>query len=72
MRTTVTYLFDPLCGWCYGASPVILQLGQPASIPWELVPTAVFLSESQRVLETLKVLQVGCQHRAYPERRRGA
>lgn len=32
MRTTVTYLFDPLCGWCYGASPVIQQLGQQANI----------------------------------------
>lgn len=22
----VMYLFDPLCGWCYGASPAIQQL----------------------------------------------
>jgi protein-disulfide isomerase-like protein with CxxC motif len=35
MRTTVTYLFDPLCGWCYGASPVIQQLGQQANIQKE-------------------------------------
>ena len=42
MRTTVTYLFDPLCGWCYGASPVIQQLGQQASIQLELAPSGLF------------------------------
>ncbi|MDD5334023.1 MAG: DsbA family protein [Rhodoferax sp.] len=42
MRSTVTYLFDPLCGWCYGASPVIQQLGQQASIQLELAPTGLF------------------------------
>lgn len=42
MRTTVTYLFDPLCGWCYGASPVIQQLGQQENIQLELAPTGLF------------------------------
>lgn len=42
MRTTVTYLFDPLCGWCYGASPVVQPLGQQAHIPLELAPTGLF------------------------------
>jgi putative protein-disulfide isomerase len=42
MRTTVTYLFDPLCGWCYGASPVIQQLGQQEDIQLELAPTGLF------------------------------
>ena len=23
---TVTYLFDPLCGWCYGATPMLDRL----------------------------------------------
>lgn len=40
--TTVTYLFDPLCGWCYGASPVIQQLGQQANIQLELAPSGLF------------------------------
>jgi putative protein-disulfide isomerase len=26
MALPVTYLFDPFCGWCYGAAPVIAQL----------------------------------------------
>jgi putative protein-disulfide isomerase len=42
MSTTVTYLFDPLCGWCYGASPAIQLLGQEASITLELAPTGLF------------------------------
>ena len=42
MSTTVTYLFDPLCGWCYGASPAIQRLGQEASITLELAPTGLF------------------------------
>ncbi|OGB35137.1 MAG: protein-disulfide isomerase [Burkholderiales bacterium RIFCSPLOWO2_12_FULL_61_40] len=42
MRTTVTYLFDPLCGWCYGASPVIQQLAQQTGIQLELAPTGLF------------------------------
>jgi putative protein-disulfide isomerase len=42
MRSTVTYLFDPLCGWCYGASPVIQQLGQQTDIQLELAPTGLF------------------------------
>jgi putative protein-disulfide isomerase len=42
MQTTVTYLFDPLCGWCYGASPTIQQLGQQANIQLELLPTGLF------------------------------
>lgn len=25
-KGTVLYLYDPLCGWCYGFSPVIVQL----------------------------------------------
>jgi putative protein-disulfide isomerase len=42
MRSTVTYLFDPLCGWCYGASPAIQRLRQEATITLELAPTGLF------------------------------
>ncbi len=42
MHATVTYLFDPLCGWCYGASPAIQQLGQQAHIQLELAPSGLF------------------------------
>nr|WP_315201619.1 DsbA family protein [uncultured Albidiferax sp.] len=42
MPTTLTYLFDPLCGWCYGASPLLQQLGQHPGITLELAPTGLF------------------------------
>jgi putative protein-disulfide isomerase len=42
MRTTVTYLFDPLCGWCYGASPAVQKLGQQSAIHLALAPTGLF------------------------------
>ena len=40
--TTVTYLFDPLCGWCYGASPAIQKLRQQSAITLQLAPTGLF------------------------------
>ena len=33
MSTTVTYLFDPLRGWCYGVSPAVQHLGNLAQRP---------------------------------------
>jgi putative protein-disulfide isomerase len=42
MTTTATFLFDPLCGWCYGASPAIQQLAQDASVSLALAPTGMF------------------------------
>lgn len=49
MRTTVTYLFDPLCGWCYGAAPVIGQLAQHPDIQLALAPTGLFAGSGQRM-----------------------
>lgn len=42
MPTPVTYLFDPLCAWCYGASPAIGQLAQHGSIQLKMLPTGMF------------------------------
>jgi putative protein-disulfide isomerase len=44
MSTPVTYLFDPLCGWCYGASAAIQQLAQDTSVSLTLAPTGLFSS----------------------------
>jgi len=51
MHTTVTYLFDPLCGWCYGASPVLQQLGRHAAIRLELAPTGLLEGPGGRTLD---------------------
>lgn len=50
-KTTVTYLFDPLCGWCYGASPAIQKLGQHATIRLELAPTGLFAGTGGRTID---------------------
>lgn len=43
--TPVTYLFDPLCGWCYGASPMVEALMGRDGIAVELVPTGLFAGD---------------------------
>ena len=47
----ITYLLDPLCGWCYGASPVLQQLGQLPGIQLELAPTGLFAGAGGRTLD---------------------
>ena len=51
MSTTVTYLFDPLCGWCYGASPVIQHLGNLNDLRLELAPTGLFSGRGARAMD---------------------
>lgn len=44
--TIATFIFDPLCGWCYGASPVLDRMGEegfgidllPIGLPEEARP----------------------------------
>ena len=40
--TRITYLFDPLCGWCYGASPTIKALAEQPGLAVDLMPTGLF------------------------------
>lgn len=51
MSTTVTYLFDPLCGWCYGASPVVQKLGRQSGVALELAPTGLFAGVNGRAMD---------------------
>jgi putative protein-disulfide isomerase len=50
-KTLVTYLFDPLCGWCYGASPGIQRLGRDKGVLLELAPTGLFTGAGGRSLD---------------------
>jgi len=43
MQKKVTYLFDPLCGWCYGASPAIHHLMALGNLDVTLAPTGLFV-----------------------------
>lgn len=40
-----TYLFDPMCGWCYGASPTLEALKERGGYRVDLVPTGLFADE---------------------------
>lgn len=51
MKTTITYLFDPLCGWCYGAAPAIERLAKQENILLELAPTGLFAGHAGRVMD---------------------
>lgn len=41
------YLFDPLCGWCYGASPAIEKLSQNNEIT--LLPTGLAVDRQRKM-----------------------
>jgi putative protein-disulfide isomerase len=47
----ITYLFDPLCGWCYGAGPVLEQLAQLDDVTLSLAPTGLFAGEGARPMD---------------------
>lgn len=46
--TIATFIFDPLCGWCYGASPVLDRMGEDG-FGIELLP--IGLPEEARPIE---------------------
>ena len=51
MSTTISYLFDPLCGWCYGATPALSSMDTDPSITVELLPTGLFSGEGARPMD---------------------
>lgn len=44
----ITYLFDPLCGWCYGAAPALERLSQLNGVTVQLAPTGLFADKNAR------------------------
>ena len=47
----VSYLFDPLCGWCYGASPMVEKLAAEPDFTVTLVPTGLFSGAGARPMD---------------------
>ena len=41
----LTYLFDPLCGWCYGGLPMLRAVRQDGDLEIDLLPTGLFADE---------------------------
>jgi putative protein-disulfide isomerase len=52
MNTTLHYLFDPLCGWCYGATPAVSALLDIPAVSIELLPTGLFSGEGARPMDS--------------------
>lgn len=51
MNKTLHYLFDPLCGWCYGATPAVSDLLESSGIVVSLQPTGLFSGEGARAMD---------------------
>lgn len=49
--TTVTYLFDPLCGWCYAAAPALHYLQGVEGVLVALAPTGLFAGAGARPMD---------------------
>ncbi|WP_373819139.1 hypothetical protein [Glaesserella sp.] len=43
----IYYLFDPLCGWCYGASATLQKLNE--IYPLTLTPTGLFYQSGRKM-----------------------
>lgn len=48
---TVTYLFDPLCGWCYAAAPALNFLQAQEGVEVVLAPTGLFAGAGARPMD---------------------
>lgn len=51
MNRTVHYLYDPLCGWCYGAFPAISSLLETPGLTVHLLPTGLFSGIGARPMD---------------------
>lgn len=50
MQKTLHYLFDPLCGWCYGAGPAIAAL-DGSEVALVMQPTGLFVTGGKRFMD---------------------
>lgn len=49
--THIAYLFDPLCGWCYGASAILEKLAALPDFSIALAPTGLFAGSGARAMD---------------------
>ncbi|GGP18491.1 DsbA family protein [Silvimonas iriomotensis] len=56
MQPALTLLFDPLCGWCYAAHPVLEKLAAALAdeVQWQLLPTGLFAGDGGQPMTAQK------------------
>lgn len=51
MSKTLHYVFDPLCGWCYGASAAVAAVADVPGVMLQLLPSGLFAGEGARPMD---------------------
>ncbi|MGJ7580912.1 DsbA family protein [Variovorax sp. RHLX14] len=51
MNKTLHYFYDPMCGWCYGATPAVSDLSGTAGLAFRLLPTGLFSGGNARQMD---------------------
>ncbi|WP_354441240.1 DsbA family protein [Ottowia thiooxydans] len=51
MNKTLYYVFDPLCGWCYGAGEAVATLNNTPGVQLQLLPSGLFSGEGARPMD---------------------
>ncbi len=51
MNKTLHYVFDPLCGWCYGASATVSAVSEQPGVALRLLPSGLFASQGARTMD---------------------
>lgn len=51
MNKTLNYLYDPLCGWCYGATPAVSAALADPGVTVHLLPTGLFAGAGARAMD---------------------
>lgn len=51
MTTGFLYIYDPLCGWCYGAATGIATLAAQDGVTVDTLPSGLFAGDGARMLD---------------------
>jgi putative protein-disulfide isomerase len=78
MQPVIYYCYDAYCGWCYGFSPVIIQIAEeykdklffevlsggmiPAENPKPIAATAGYISKAYKTVEEMTGIQFGSDY----------